>query len=449
VTSAVETTLPDSMATSTTDADQLTDIVVRCMACEARFTGAEVLAQCPTCGGLLDVIIPTRRKLTPTDLGVGIPPAARHSGVWRYLPLLPALPEAALVSRWEGNTPLYRDDRLARYAGLADGHLELKHEGHNPTASFKDRGMTVGVSHAKAVGARVVACASTGNTSASLAAYAAAAGIPALVLVPETKVAAGKLAQTIAYGAKVVQVDGDFDVALALLRELTAAYDVYLVNSVNPFRLEGQKTIVFEMLEQRSWQPPDWIVLPGGNLGNTSAFGKALAELHAVGLIDRLPRLAVVQAAGAAPFAAYHASGFEEFAPVHAETVATAIKIGNPASTARARRSVELSNGWVTTVDDDEILDAKAVIDRSGIGCEPASAASLAGLRRLVRDDIIRSEETAIALLTGHILKDTDAITAYHFDDVDGALRPEANRPIRVAAELSALEQALADALHG
>jgi threonine synthase len=449
VTSAVETTLPDSMATSTTDAEQLTDIVVRCMACEARFTGAEVLAQCPTCGGLLDVIIPTRRKLAPTDLGVGIPPAARHSGVWRYLPLLPALPEAALVSRWEGNTPLYRDDRLARYAGLADGHLELKHEGHNPTASFKDRGMTVGVSHAKAVGARVVACASTGNTSASLAAYAAAAGIPALVLVPETKVAAGKLAQTIAYGAKVVQVDGDFDVALALLRELTAAYDVYLVNSVNPFRLEGQKTIVFEMLEQRSWQPPDWIVLPGGNLGNTSAFGKALAELHAVGLIDRLPRLAVVQAAGAAPFAAYHASGFEEFAPVHAETVATAIKIGNPASTARARRSVELSNGWVTTVDDDEILDAKAVIDRSGIGCEPASAASLAGLRRLVRDDIIRSEETAIALLTGHILKDTDAITAYHFDDVDGALRPGANRPIRVAAELSALEQALVDALHG
>jgi len=449
VTSAVETTLPDSMATSTTDAEQLTDIVVRCMACEACFTGAEVLAQCPTCGGLLDVIIPTRRKLTPTDLGVGIPPAARHSGVWRYLPLLPALPEAALVSRWEGNTPLYRDDRLARYAGLADGHLELKHEGHNPTASFKDRGMTVGVTHAKAVGARVVACASTGNTSASLAAYAAAAGIPALVLVPETKVAAGKLAQTIAYGAKVVQVDGDFDVALALLRELTAAYDVYLVNSVNPFRLEGQKTIVFEMLEQRSWQPPDWIVLPGGNLGNTSAFGKALAELHAVGLIDRLPRLAVIQAAGAAPFAAYHASGFEEFAPVHAETVATAIKIGNPASTARARRSVELSNGWVTTVDDDEILDAKAVIDRSGIGCEPASAASLAGLRRLVRDDIIRSEETAIALLTGHILKDTDAVTAYHFDDVDGGPRPGANRPIRVTADLSALEQALADALHG
>jgi threonine synthase len=246
----------------------------------------------------------------------------------------------------------------------------------------------------------------------------------------------------------VVQVDGDFDVALVLLRELTTAYDVYLVNSVNPFRLEGQKTIVFEMLEQRGWQTPDWIVLPGGNLGNTSAFGKALAELHAVGLIDRLPRLAVVQAAGAAPFAAYHASGFEEFAPVHAETVATAIKIGNPASTARARRSIELSNGWVTTVGDDEILDAKAEIDRSGIGCEPASAASLAGLRRLVRDGIVGPQETAVALLTGHILKDTNAVTAYHFADVDGTPPRGANRPIRVAAELSALERALADALH-
>jgi threonine synthase len=448
VTRAVEATLPDSADPGLTDAEMLDRVVVRCMACEARFTGAGALSQCPACGGLLDVVIPTRRKLTPSDFNVGIPAAGKYSGVWRYQPLLPVLPESALVSRWEGNTPLYRDDRLARYAGLAAGHLEFKHEGHNPTASFKDRGMTVGVSHARAVGARVVACASTGNTSASLAAYAAAAGIPALVLVPETKVAAGKLAQTIAYGAKVVQVDGDFDVALALLRELTAAYDVYLVNSVNPFRLEGQKTIVFEMLEQRGWQPPDWIVLPGGNLGNTSAFGKALAELHAVGLIDRLPRLAVIQAVGAAPFAAYHASGFEEFAPVQADTVATAIKIGNPASTARARRSIELSNGWVTTVSDDEILDAKAAIDRSGIGCEPASAASLAGLRRLVLDGIVSVADTAVALLTGHILKDTEAVTAYHFTDVDGAPRRGANRPIRVAAEISALEQALADALH-
>jgi threonine synthase len=442
-------TLPDAAHASDRIGDALSRIVVRCMDCGQRFAGDKALTGCTACGGLLDVEIPLAQKIAPGDLGVGVPEPGLHSGVWRYWPLLPALPPETIVSRWEGRTPLYRDDRLARYAGLRDGHLELKHEGLNPTASFKDRGMTVGVSHARAVGARVVACASTGNTSASLAAYAAAAGIPALVLVPDGKIAAGKLAQTIAYGARVVQVAGDFDAALALLRQLTAAYDVYLVNSVNPFRLEGQKTIVFEMLEQRDWQIPDWIVLPGGNLGNSAAFGKALVELRAVGLIDRLPRLAVVQAAGAAPFAAYFASGYRELAPVVAETVATAIKIGNPASTARARRSLEQTAGWVTTVSDAEILDAKAEIDRAGIGCEPASAASLAGLRRLVREQVVRSGETAVALLTGHLLKDTEAVTSYHFGDVAGAPRSGANRPVRVAAELSALERALADALHG
>ena len=453
MTSAVRTALSDSasdpLAAGGGHAAALSSIVVRCMECAASYSGADALTSCADCGGLLDAVVPLDRALTPGDFGSDLPHAGRDSGVWRYWPLLPALPAAAIVSRWEGNTPLYRDDRLARYAGLGEGNLELKHEGHNPTASFKDRGMTVGVSHARAVGARVVACASTGNTSASLAAYASAAGLPSLVLVPEGKIAAGKLAQTLAYGARVVQIAGDFDAALALLRELTAAYDVYLVNSLNPFRLEGQKTTIFETIEQRGWEPPDWIVLPGGNLGNTAAFGKALAELRAVSLIDRLPRLAVVQAAGAAPFAAYHDSGWEEFAPVQAETVASAIKIGNPASTPRARRSIELTGGWVTTVQDDEILDAKAAIDRAGIGCEPASAASLAGLRRLVREGIVRPDETAVALLTGHILKDTEAITAYHLDDVDGAARGGANRPVRVAAELPALERALADALHG
>ncbi len=417
------------------------------MECGHRYDGVTPRTDCTACGGLLDVVVPLNR-LTPADLGQGLPEAARNSGVWRYWPLLPHLPADAIVSRWEGNTALYRDDRLARFAGLQDGALRMKHEGQNPTGSFKDRGMTVGVSHAKAVGAKIIACASTGNTSASLASYAAAAGIPALVLVPATKISAGKIAQTIAYGAKVVQIDGDFDRALALLRELTAAYDVYLVNSVNPFRLEGQKTIMFELLEQLQWQAPDWIALPGGNLGNTSAFGKALAELHQVGLIDRIPRLAVIQAAGAAPFAHYFQSGFEEYEAVHAETVATAIKIGDPASTPRARRSIEVTHGWVTTVTDDEILEAKAVIDGVGIGCEPASAASLAGLKKLRAEGVILPEHTAVGLLTGNILKDTDAVTSYHFDDVNGAPRVAANRPLRVAAELSALEQALSDALH-
>ncbi len=447
VTSAVDAGLQNERMPSVAHAEALARIVVRCMLCGKQYDGSALHTSCGGCGGLLDVLTPLQ-KLTPADFGVNIPAAATHSGVWRYAPLLPKLPGDALVSRWEGNTPLYRDDRLTRYAGLPDGHLEFKHEGQNPTGSFKDRGMTVGVSHAKAIGARMVACASTGNTSASLASYAAAAGIPALVLVPQTKISAGKIAQTIAYGAKVVQIDGDFDHALALLRRLTDAYDIYLVNSVNPFRLEGQKTIIFEMMEQRGWKAPDWIVLPGGNLGNTAAFGKAIVELRQAGLIDRVPHLAVVQAEGAAPFAAYHATGFEEYEPVQAETVATAIKIGDPASVPRARRSIDATLGWVTAVSDDEILAAKAAIDATGIGCEPASAASLAGLKRLVRDEVIRPGDTAVALLTGHLLKDTDAVAAYHLDESE-TLRAGANRPIQVAAELSALERALADALHG
>jgi len=429
--------------------EALSNIVVQCMACGASFPGTRPLTSCPDCGGLLDVALSLPPRIGPQDFDVELAEAGRHSGVWRYRRLLPPLPDDAIVSMWEGNTPLYEDARLERYAGLDVGRLQLKHEGLNPTGSFKDRGMTVGISHARAVGARMVACASTGNTSASLAAYAAAAGLPSLVIVPEGKIAAGKLGQTVAYGARIVQVAGDFDQALSLLRQLAAAHDVYLINSINPFRLEGQKTIVFEMLEQRDWQAPDWIVLPGGNLGNTAAFGKALGELYAVGLIDRMPRLAVIQAEGAAPFAASFADGFDSFAPVTAETAATAIKIGNPASFPRAKRSIATTDGWVTTVSDDEILQAKAAIDSTGIGCEPASAASLAGLRRLVREGVVRSDDTAIALLTGHVLKDVESVMAYHLTDVDGAPRPGSNRPVQVAAELSALERALADALHG
>jgi threonine synthase len=427
----------------------LAAVEVRCMACGAAWPGDRPLTACPTCGGLLDVVVPVPGPIAPDALGRGLPEPLNRSGVWRYRPLLPAIPDHAVVSRWEGNTPLYRDDRLAAFAGLDGGLVRVKHEGHNPTASFKDRGMTVGVSHAKAVGARIVACASTGNTSASLASYAAAAGLPSLVLVPDGKISGGKLAQTVAYGARVVQIAGDFDVALALLRELTAAWDVYLVNSVNPFRLEGQKTILFETMEQLGWAAPDYVVLPGGNLGNTAAFGKALVELRQAGLIDRVPRLVVAQAAGSAPFAAYFRGGWDRFEAVQAETVATAIKIGNPASTPRARRAVEFSRGTVVSVSDEEILGAKAEIDRVGIGCEPASATSLAGLRHLVADGTIPPGSSAVCVLTGHVLKDADAVVNYHFQDHAGAPRPGANRPVRVEASLAALERTLADALHG
>ncbi|HEU5431179.1 MAG TPA: threonine synthase, partial [Thermomicrobiales bacterium] len=342
---------------------RLGGLTVRCMDCGQTWPGDRPLTACPACGGLLDVEIPLDRALTPAAFDHELPEPLAHSGVWRYRALLPQLPAAAIVTRWEGKTPLYDDGRLAAFAGMT-GRALVKHEGHNPTGSFKDRGMTVGVSHANAIGARIVACASTGNTSASLASYAATAGMPALVLVPDGKISVGKLAQTVAYGARVVQIAGDFDAALALLRQLTAAWDVYLVNSVNPFRLEGQKTIVFEMLEQLDWRVPDVISLPGGNLGNTAAFGKALTELLAVGLIDRLPRLVVTQAAGAAPFARYFAQGWADFQSVQADTAATAIKIGNPASTPRARRSIDATGGIVTSVSDDEIFAAKAEIDR-------------------------------------------------------------------------------------
>jgi threonine synthase len=303
--------------------------------------------------------------------------------------------------------------------------------------------MTMGISHAVAVGAKIVACASTGNTSASLASYAAAAGLPALVLVPEGKISTGKLAQTIAYGARVVQVDGDFDTALALLRELVASYDVYLSNSVNPFRLEGQKTIVFELLEQLGWQAPDVIALPGGNLGNTAAFGKALDEAFRVGLIDRLPQVITIQAEGASPFARYFARGWQGYEPMIAETVATAINIGNPASLKRAQRTITLTEGWVTTVTDAEIMAAKAEIDRVGIGCEPASAASLAGTKKLVAEGVIASDATVVGVLTGHVLKDTEAIISYHLDDAGEEPKAGANRPIKVSATLAALERVL------
>jgi threonine synthase len=429
------------------DIEALSRIVVRCMACGTLASATASVSHCGQCGGLLDAEILTGEPLTPDTVIAQRSRVAPSSGVWRYQALLPQFPEHAIVSRSEGNTPIYFDDRVASYAGVE--RIGLKHEGQNPTGSFKDRGMTVGISHAKAVGAKIVACASTGNTSASLASYAAAAGLSALVLIPEGKIAGGKLAQTIAHGARIVQVEGDFDIALRLLRELTDRHPVYLVNSVNPFRLEGQKTIVFELFEQLGWEMPDVIALPGGNLGNTAAFGKALTDLWNAGLIERVPRLVTIQAEGAAPFAAYFRSGFDRYEPVTAETVATAIKIGDPASVERARRAIQNTNGHVTTVSDEEILDAKAQIDRVGIGCEPASAASLAGVRRLVREGIVKPHESVVGILTGHVLKDADAVVNYHLADKDGAARPGANRPVTIAANMASLERTLADALQG
>jgi threonine synthase len=416
-----------------------------CLMCGNEATELDPHPRCIKCGGLLEVRhrppMMSREELIArfTERRGRRPGSASSSGVWRFREIV--LPSAEeVVSHPEGNTPLLHRAALDRWTGA--GHLLLKHEGHNPTGSFKDRGMTVGVTQARRVGATAVACASTGNTSASLAAYAAQAGIPALVLVPAEAVALGKLAQSLAYGARTLLVRGDFDDCLRLVEEASAQLGVYLLNSVNPFRIEGQKTIVLEMLQQLSWEPPDWIVLPAGNLGNTAAFGKALLEAYEWGLISRVPRLAAVQAAGAAPFARSFAEDFANQYAVRAETVATAIRIGDPASFHRAVHAIRETDGVVLAVTDEEILEAKAAVDGCGVGCEPASAASVAGVRDLIRRGLMAPEQHAVAVLTGHILKDPGILIQYH-REMDPP-PPGANRPVEIAAELAEVERVLA-----
>jgi threonine synthase len=416
----------------------------RCEQCANEIAELDTAAVCPRCGGLLEL-----EHSAPEDAATLLArfksrraamTGSDHSGVWRYRELvLPSAQANDIVSHPEGNTPLLGRTAVAAWAGVE--RLLMKHEGHNPTGSFKDRGMTVAMTQARRTSARAVACASTGNTSASLAAYAALAGVPALVFVPAGKVALGKIAQTMAYGARTLLVRGNFDDCLTLAREASAALGIHLLNSVNPFRLEGQKTIVLELLEQLDWDPPDWIALPAGNLGNTAAFGKALREARAIGLIPRVPRIAAVQASGAAPFAASFRGGFAERLRVDPDTIATAIRIGAPASWDRAVRTINETNGVVTSVSDAEILEAKAVIDAAGVGCEPASAASVAGVKQLRAQGVIERDARVVAVLTGHVLKDPGAVVAYHQETEPP---PEhANRPIEIDPRVSEVERVL------
>ena len=370
---------------------------------------------CDACGGLLAFTLDAaaydaaalrhvfaQRRLSSDPLDT--------SGVWRFRELLPAIAREHVVTLRENVLPLYAAIRGGEYAGAT--RSAYLHLGMNPTASFKDAGMTAAISHAKAAGARVAVCASTGNTAAAMAAYGARAGITALVLVPAVGISEAKVSQTLDYGATVVAIDGDFDRALEIVRSLDPGR-VAIVNSVNPYRIEGQKCAAFALLEARNWRVPDWLVLPGGNLGNTSAFGKGFREALAIGLIDRLPRIAVVQAAGAAPFERLFREG-GDMVPVRAKTTATAIKIGAPASWRKALGEVRAARGTVLTVTDEEIADARAVIGRDGVGCEPASAASLAGLRTLRDDGTIDRDDDVVMVLTGHVLKDGAYAAAYH-----------------------------------
>ena len=395
------------------------------------------------CGGTLEVV----HQFPETSLEVFESRLSHRdgpyrSGVWRYKELIhPRIGIDSIVTRPEGNTNLYSRASVSRYTGVE--RLQLKHEGENPTGSFKDRGMTVAVSEAVRSGARVVACASTGNTSASMAAYAAQAALKAVVFIPEGEIAYGKLAQALAYGANVIQVKGNFDDAMRIVKEGSSELGFYVLNSLNPWRVEGQKSIVFELLQQRNWEPPDWIVVPAGNLGNTAAFGKALRELKQLGLMDKTPRIASIQAEGASPFYRLWRGKLNHLEAVKPETVASAIKIGNPVSWMKALKTIRETDGIVEIVSDAEIMDAKAVVDAAGVGCEPASAASVAGAKKLHEDGMIDRNDEVVCILTGHLLKDPEATVRYHTGAMED-LRPSfANPPRVVDADLRRIEEAL------
>lgn len=338
-----------------------------------------------------------------------------QSGVWRYRELLPILrDDHNAVTLREGNTPLYDLPRCGKLLGL--DFLLAKHQGMNPTGSFKDTGMTAALSVAAERGFQWVACASTGNTSAAMAAYAARAGLRSIVFIPEGKIAWGKLSQSMDYGALTVQLKTDFDGCVKMLAELVKRNPIYLLNSVNPYRLEGQKTPAIELCEQLDWQVPEHVVVPGGNLANGSALGKGFAELKHLGFIDRIPKISVIQAEGANPLFLWFTNEEKHLQPVTADTRATAIRIGNPASWRKAARVIAATGGWCEQVSEDEIALAKAQIGAEGIGCEPASAVTLAGVKKLVKSGHIQAGERVVLILTGHTLKDPEYTIDFHKD---------------------------------
>jgi threonine synthase len=453
----------------------------RCIdpACAATSGVDDVSFACPRCGGLMDVAYDWQRLTPPRSLAFFETKwAERHqplsfSGVWRFRELLPFADPEKILTIGEGQTILQRADSVAGYVGTQAGSLFLQYEGMNPSGSFKDNGMTAAFTHARMVGARRAACASTGNTSASLAVFCSATGLMrAIVFIGSGKISYGKLAQALDHGALTVQIAGDFDDAMGRVQQVARRLGIYLVNSINPFRLEGQKTIMLRVLEALRWEVPDWIVVPGGNLGNVSAFGKAFIELSELGLIQRPPRLAVINAAGANTFyQLYEHSGLRwhggrpdpkllpeyyarlDAGKIRASTIASAIEINRPVNLPKALRALERCGGVVREVTDQEILDAKAKVGAGGFGCEPASAASVAGARKLRQEGVIGADERVVCILTGHQLKDPTATVAYHstdqktFEEVLGQRGVRratfANRAVQVPNELDEIIKAI------
>jgi threonine synthase len=449
--------------------------------CAATFGVDETHFGCPKCGDLIDIVYPWDRLPVPKSLrDFEKKWLHRHdplcfSGVWRFRELLPFAPADHIVTIGEGQTLLQQADKVGNYIGLSPGSLWLQYEGMNPSGSFKDNGMTAAFTHARMVSAKRVACASTGNTSAALAVYCSATdfGFKAIIFIGSGKIAYGKLAQALDHGALTVQIVGDFDDAMQRVRQVADRLGIYLMNSVNPFRLEGQKSIIYRILEGMRWEVPDWIVLPGGNLGNSSAFGKALIELKYLGLIDRVPRLAVINAAGARTLdelvgkrelrwldglpdmrqvTAYYDHLDAE--RIRAATIASAIEINRPVNLKKCLRALAFCDGTVSMVTDQEIMDAKARVGGGGLGCEPASAASVAGAKKLREAGVIAPSDRVVCVLTGHQLKDPTATVAYHsadqnlFDEVLGSRGVQragfANRPVVVANDLDDIIRTIA-----
>ncbi len=395
---------------------------LECIECRRKYQLTEIIYTC-TCGGLLDVVYDySNINITAKDLKGPL-------SVWKYRALLPV--EREPISLQEGGTPLYRVDRIAKSVGLRE--VYVKHEGMNPTGSFKDRGMTVGVTKALELGMKTVACASTGNTSASLAVYGARAGVPAVVLLPSGKVALGKLAQALMHGAKVLSIRGNFDDALKLVRHLCDSEGFYLLNSVNPYRLEGQKTIAFEIADQLGWKAPDRLVLPVGNAGNITAIYKGFREFKRLGIIDSVPKMTGIQAEGASPVVKAIKNNAAAITPeAKPETVATAIRIGNPVNAIKALSAIRESGGTAETVSDEEIVRAQHELAYlEGIGVEPASASSIAGLRKLVEMGIIEKDECVVCVTTGHLLKDSEHVLA------------ACPKPIEIDATIDAVRKAI------
>ncbi len=434
----------------------------RCMApeCGATYSIQEVRVACEKCGDLLDVVYDWDRAEVPRSLrefeslwSQRRDPGS-YSGVWRFHRLFPFCRVDQIVTVGEGQTLFQCADAVAPYVGLQPGCLFLQYEGMNPSGSFKDNGMSAAFTHARMTGAQRAACASTGNTSASLAMYCAVTRLmKAVIFIGSGKISYGKLSQALDYGALTVQITGDFDDAMVRVKEVCNDLGIYLVNSINPFRLEGQKSIMFRVLEALAWEPPDWIVVPGGNLGNSSAFGKAFAELMELGLIQRVPRLAVINAAGADTlYQLYDRRGMrwnqgqpqmsvaEDYArqldaeQKKASTIASAIEINRPVNFRKCLRALETCDGVVRSVTDQEILDAKAQVGAGGVGCEPASAASVAGARLLRAEGVIGADERVVCILTGHQLKDPTATVAYHTTDQDQFNQVLGSRGVRRAS---------------